>query len=79
MRFKRGYMLSWHEILTDFRLNFPAFDQLCSSFIRTPLSLITPFRLIELLLVRRTTQEQPCYYFCIFYLSPYSAIKQVSA
>ena len=94
MGFKRGYVLSWHEILSaDFRLNFPAFDQLCSSFIRTPVSLITPFRLsfhsnacesdntlpLELLLVRRTTQEQPCYYFCIFCLSPYSAIKQVSA
>ena len=53
MGFKRGYVLSWHEILSaDFRLNFPAFDQLCSSFIRTPLSLITPS--FELLLVRRT-------------------------
>ena len=42
----KSYVLSWHEILSaDFRLNFPAFDQLCSSFIRTPLSLITPFRL----------------------------------
>ena len=78
MGFKRGYMLSWHEILSaHFQLNFPALDQLCSSFIRTPLSLITYF--FEPLLVRRTTQEQPCYYFCIFYLSPYSAIKQVSA
>ena len=46
MGFKRGYMLSWHEILSaHFQLNFPALDQLCSSFIRTPLSLITPFRL----------------------------------
>ena len=45
MGLKRDYMLSWREILTDFRLNFPAFDKLCSSFIRTPLSLITPFRL----------------------------------
>ena len=45
MGFKGGYMLSWHDILTDFRLNFPAFDQLCSSSTRTPLSLITPFRL----------------------------------
>ena len=80
MGFKRGYMLSWHEILSaDFRLNFPAFDQLCSSFIRTPLSLILNTLPLELLLVRTTTQEQPCYYFCIFCLSPYSAIKQVSA
>ena len=43
MGFKGGYMLSWHDILADFRLNFPAFDQLCSSSTRTPL--ITPFRL----------------------------------
>ena len=73
----KSYVLSWHEILSaDFRLNFPAFDQLCSSFIRTPFSLITAFRLSWCWFV---TQEQPCYYFCIFCLSPYSAIKQVSA
>ena len=57
--------------------NFPAFDQLCSSSTRTPLSLITYF--FELLLVGGTTQKQPCCCFCIFYLFPYSAIKQVSA
>ena len=80
MGFKRGYVLSWHEILSaDFRLNFPAFDQLCSWIKFHSNAFESDNTLpLELLLVRRTTQEQPCYFFCIFCLSPYSAIKQVS-
>ena len=69
-------MFVWHDVFNTLYFPFvPAFKVHPPSF---KLGVWIKSLLFELLLVLRTSKEQPCLWLCILYLLYYSGIKQVS-